>query len=607
MTKKILYLCNMNPKVIKENMRRCNDLAVSHDPATGDGAVGTRCAVEGIWLPETLVNEHPEYSMLSKIEKDKLRFQYDFEYWCWRCIKIADKLTGQLIPFVLNRPQQKLLSEMEKQRLAGQPIRIILLKARQWGGSTLVQIYIAWHQIILYKGKNSVIVGHKRSSSSAIKQMYRTILKNYPREFMSEDEILELRNIKEANDIQEIASRDCTISMTSSYSTDSSRGQNLSLAHLSEVAFWKSNRSLDPNDLVRSITGTIPLNAGTIIVMESTANGVNSFFYNEWERAVKGQSAFLPIFVSWAENPIYQKPLDENFDFDKLDSYEQSLWEKGCSLEQIYWYHEKRKEFSEHTLMKAEFPSDSQEAFESSIKYVFSNLEQEQIIENIKTPASIFDEVNYWADINHAAQFLVVLTIGSENDVKKPSVISVWNISKDEKNNINLPSLAAQWKGTISLSLLALKACKIAQQFNNAVLSIDNNDLESTLSERSQGGFVIQEIGKNYRNFYNPSPGKFMLDLNRNNLPLLYYELILNAKNQLYIDFDEISSQAVAKLTLHPNGRYYGNTSEDGQFILNRAEMLFIIRDMNLKSSPKYTVKDIHFLTSDPTLRHIVN
>lgn len=80
-----------------------------------------------------------------------------------------------------NRPQRKLLAAMEQQRTSGLPVRIILLKARQWGGSTLVQVYIAWLQLVVNKGKNSVIVGHKRTSSFAIKQMFRTILANYPK------------------------------------------------------------------------------------------------------------------------------------------------------------------------------------------------------------------------------------------------------------------------------------------------------------------------------------------------------------------------------------------------------------------------------------------
>ena len=49
------------------------------------------------------------------------------------------------------------------------------------------------------------------------------------------------------------------------------------------------------------------------------------------------------------------------------DFFEVCAWCEGCTLEQIYWYHDKRKEYSEHNLFKAEFPGDDKEAFVSSM------------------------------------------------------------------------------------------------------------------------------------------------------------------------------------------------------------------------------------------------
>jgi len=57
-------------------------------------------------------------------------------------------------------------------RTAGKPIRLILLKARQWGGSTLVQIYMAWIQLVHCRNWNSVICAHLKESAANIKGMY---------------------------------------------------------------------------------------------------------------------------------------------------------------------------------------------------------------------------------------------------------------------------------------------------------------------------------------------------------------------------------------------------------------------------------------------------
>ena len=599
----------MKPQLLKENEKRNQELRQAYNPQTGLHCSGDRADVDGVHLPVALLEEHPDYGGMTALERDRTRIGYDFEYWCWRCVKISDKMTGRLIPFVLNRPQRKLLGEMERQRLDGQPVRIILLKARQWGGSTLVQVYIAWLQLVVNKGKNSIIVGHKRNSSFAIKNMLRTILQNYPKEFLDQEEDFKLKNVPDCKDIQEISGRDCSICLTSSYSPDSARGLNLSYAHLSEVAFWNSNRNIDPNDIIRTVTGTIPQAGNTVIVLESTANGTNSFFYNEWQRAIEGKSSFKPVFVSWHEIEIYQKPLDGNFDFDSCDEYEQQLWENGCTLEQIYWYHEKRKDFSEHNLMKAEFPSNDIEAFENSMDYVFSSMEQERIVENVKSPARYTDEnLKVWLAPEKEEQpsrrdyfddgymgyympavrknmfnsrYLAVLTIGHESNENMPSVMSIWDVANKQ---YRLPALAAQWVGNQPLNILAVLAIKWAASYDNAMLVIENNDIEATQNSRQQGVFVIQELFRKYKNLYYKDQERQFLEVSKKIFSLMFYELILSARNSQYIDFDLDAATSTSKMIVLPNGRYYADKPERQNLIINRAETLFVLRDTNLKT-----------------------
>ncbi len=597
---------------MNDNEKRKAQLQEQYDPQTGIGCSGDRTDCGGYHLPVALVEEHPDYGEMTTVGQERVRIHYDFEYWCWRCVKITDKMTGMLIPFVLNRPQRRLLGEMERQRRAGQPVRIILLKARQWGGSTLVQVYIAWLQLVVYKGKNSIIVGHKRNSSFAIKQMLRTILANYPKQFLDdEQEALKLVNVRESKDIQEIAGRDCSICLTSSYSPDAARGLNLSFAHLSEVAFWNTNRNIDPNDLIRTVTGTIPLVPGTVIVMESTANGMNSFFFNEWQRAREGKSAFSPVFVAWNEIDLYRRELDENFTLDDCDDYERALWDKGCTLEQIYWYHEKRKEFSEHNLMKAEFPSDDKEAFENSMEYVFSQHEQEQIIENVGEPLRVDEnglmiwqepkpenvvmgKGRIWSQLParpHRSRYLAVLTIGSDSDERYPSVLSIW----ETRQGNQLPTLAAQWVGVKPLNILAIMAVNVATRYNTAKLAIENNDLWASENSRQQGVFVKNEIFEKYRNLYYDKRRGAIMEIDKKIYSLMFYELILSARNALYLELDSTAARTIAKMILLPNGRYYAEKSEHQNYLVNRAEALFIMREIELSTSSdtaKYDAKE---------------
>ena len=82
------------------------------------------------------------------------RFKHDFEFYAVCNLNIQDKETLKDIPFILRRAQRRLLLRLEKMRLKGVPIRVILLKARQWGGSTLIQMYMFWIQQI-HKQKNA--------------------------------------------------------------------------------------------------------------------------------------------------------------------------------------------------------------------------------------------------------------------------------------------------------------------------------------------------------------------------------------------------------------------------------------------------------------------
>lgn len=134
-------------EILVENALRNSRLDTPYDPIAGIGCHGQRRAVlcpwednRRIFLPEAMIAD-PDYSRLkSRCDYCLLRFRYDFEFWCATCITLRHKLTGLRVPFLLNAPQRQLLATLEQMRLAGEPIRVILLKSRQWGGS-LIYIY----------------------------------------------------------------------------------------------------------------------------------------------------------------------------------------------------------------------------------------------------------------------------------------------------------------------------------------------------------------------------------------------------------------------------------------------------------------------------------
>ena len=82
-----------------------------------------------------------------------------------------------------------------------------------------------------------------------------------------------------------------------------------------------------------------------------------------------GQSDKQPVFVPWTEIAIYRQPVSDVAKLvGELDNYEKRLWEDGCTLEMINWYHHKRLEYPTQNLMAAEFPrSESSGPFQLSL------------------------------------------------------------------------------------------------------------------------------------------------------------------------------------------------------------------------------------------------
>ena len=107
----------------------------------------------------------------------KLRIQHDFPFWAACFVSIKTK-EGGTTKFYLNYPQRLLVEQLENMRLANQPIRMVILKARQWGGSTCTQMYMAWIQLVHREGLYSAIVAHLNSASRKIRAMYRKCLLN---------------------------------------------------------------------------------------------------------------------------------------------------------------------------------------------------------------------------------------------------------------------------------------------------------------------------------------------------------------------------------------------------------------------------------------------
>lgn len=247
--------------IILENKRRRQELFSPYNPVTGEGSPIERVRIGFTALghymqwgvPVQMYNDHKALldqlvaqgsvkNLLkstgkinhtlaeSQFIKDltEIRFKYDFEFWAIVCAKVQDKDTKKIIPFKLNKPQRKTLAAFEKARMEGLPIRTIILKARQWGGSTLTQVYMAWIQLIHKMNWHSTIVADVENQARNIRGMYTRLAKEYNTAFGN----IKLVPYEGSSSIRMIDSRNCIVAIGSVQKPESLRSYDFAMTHL---------------------------------------------------------------------------------------------------------------------------------------------------------------------------------------------------------------------------------------------------------------------------------------------------------------------------------------------------------------------------------------
>ncbi len=442
---------------------------------------------------------------------DAERMREDFEFWAARCVRIKHQTTCRYVPFVLNRAQRKVLDAMERQRRAGEPIRVIVLKSRQWGCSTLISYYMMWIQTVRHENWHSLICAHNKSTAVKISGLLTELAANMP----AEAGPVKVRRYQGLQGVKQILPCGSRVTVCSAMNPDAARGADYTMAHLSEVAYWPATRMRDPDQLVRSVCSAIPRIAESLVVMESTANGPGDFFYREWQRAVGGLSDKVAVFATWHEVDTNSEPLPRPAAeiWRRFDDYEQRLWSDfGLTLEQIFWYHNKRLEGSTHQQMMREYPTTATEAFSNALTGVFpmESIEAQRALASdrfttfeVELPSgrwvpSPSGRLQVWASpcpaesVNVRPAYIATVDVGGNWEGADWSVIALF-----DSRNPEALELVAQWRGHIDIDRLCDTALALGRSYHNALLVFESNTLET------RGADALERIGASgYPNLY---------------------------------------------------------------------------------------------------------
>lgn len=325
---------------------------------------------------------------------------YDFEYWATRYAFID--VQGVLKRFTFRKSQRILLKLWAKREIQGYSIEQIILKARQQGISTLVELALT-HRTIYKRNRKVVVSSAVDEQSVLMNQMMQTCLNELP--FWQKPELV----------TSQVGRKYAwnTGSRLTIYSgrgvTGIGRGDSPTDIHISETCDIPNAKVLIEDGLFKAVHSSPEI----YMILESTGNGNVGWWADTWyfsrDNWASGRARLEPVFFPWfladdlfptetwrKEHPVPKswKPLPETLKMaDKCAAYVANTplmveeLGKGWKLprHQMYWWElaliEARAKNNEKGF-KQEHPCDDIEALQPKKNLVFSAESIESAMEN---------------------------------------------------------------------------------------------------------------------------------------------------------------------------------------------------------------------------------
>lgn len=283
----------------------------------------------------------------------------DFKEFARLNLKIRTK-DGRIISLYPFKPVQEVVVERTLAKLeSGEPVRFIILKARQQGVSTIVEALIYWWTVT-HKYQQSKIIAHNTDTSGYLYAMFRMFYDNSLPNFQPTTRYNTRTDITFDNEANPGKGLKSQIDTATAENSGTGRGQTVQWLHGSEVALWPKGQ-----EIVAGLMQAVPMMANTAVFLESTANGIGDYFHTTWEAAQRGESTFEPLFFPWTMDPEYSITPPKFF---KLTQEEKRLRKEfKLTLGQIYWRRKKMLEFiGDEKRFYQEYPLTDTEAFLAS-------------------------------------------------------------------------------------------------------------------------------------------------------------------------------------------------------------------------------------------------
>lgn len=261
-------------------------------------------------------------------------------------LKILDK-EKRLVPFLWNRAQ----ADFHAHRTG----RDLILKARQLGFSTYVQGEMFRRTVT--GTRTTITLGHDADTTAKLRIMADRYWEN-----CRFNNIQPQRKYANAS-MTTYPEFDSVVTIATAGNVETGRGDTYTDMHGSEVAFWK--------DAEKIVAGAMQ-GGSPEVVLESTPNGAQGYFYERCMEALRGEGVWTLHFYPWWWDDGYCLPLEKGERIEYSD--EEAALAKAHKLtpEQIKWRRMKQAEL--RGLFRQEYPEDPIACFLTSGSSYFGDL-----------------------------------------------------------------------------------------------------------------------------------------------------------------------------------------------------------------------------------------
>jgi hypothetical protein len=262
-------------------------------------------------------------------------------------LKILDK-EKRLTPFRWNKAQAHFH--------ANRTGRDLILKARQLGFSTYVQGEMFRRTVT--GTRTTITLAHDADTTAKLRIMADRYWENC-KKYDGEQPARKYANAS----MTTYPEFDSVVTIATAGNVETGRGDTYTDMHGSEVAFWK--------DAEKIIAGAMQ-GGSPDVVLESTPNGAQGYFYERCMEAVRGEGVWRLHFYPWWWDDSYRILLIHGEQIELADDEERLVEEHHLDLEQIKWRRNKIAEL--RGLFRQEYPEDPITCFLTSGNSYFGDM-----------------------------------------------------------------------------------------------------------------------------------------------------------------------------------------------------------------------------------------